>query len=101
VEDAETFLKAVGGAFDLPDYDGGSFERLRDELATVSAEGHPGIVFLWDGWSPLARHDEQAFATALSLFRDRARSSAGDTLGVILRGDGPDLDVPELPDGPH
>jgi hypothetical protein len=100
VEDAETFLKAVGGAFDLPDYDGGSFERLRGELAAVSAEGHAGIVFLWDGWSPLARHDEEAFATALALFGDRARST-GDKLAVILRGDGPDLDLPELPDGPH
>jgi hypothetical protein len=101
VEDSETFLKAAGAALDLADYDGGSFDALQQRLDDVSAEGHHGLVLLWDGWSPLARHDDAAFRTALSVLGDRARSAQGDKLAVILRGEGPDLDVPELPDGPH
>jgi len=101
VEDSETFLKAAGAALDLADYDGGSFDTLQQRLAGVTAEGHHGVVLLWDGWSPLARHDDAAFRTALSVLGDRARSEQGDKLAVILRGEGPDLDVPELPDGPH
>jgi hypothetical protein len=101
VEDSETFLKAAGAALDLADYDGGSFDALQQRLGDVSAEGHHGLVLLWDGWSPLARHDDAAFRTALSVLGDRARSAQGDKLAVILRGEGPDLDVPELPDGPH
>jgi hypothetical protein len=101
VEDEESFLKAAGAALDLADYDGSSFERLRERLGEVTAEGHRGVVWLWDGWSPLARHDDRAFSTALSVLGDRAGQDGADTMAVILRGEGPDLDLPELPDGPH
>jgi hypothetical protein len=101
VEDKESFLKAAGPALDLPDYDGESFDVLSDRLADVDAQGHEGIVLLWDGWSPLARADEQAFRVALSVMGGRVNADRGDKLAVLLRGEGPSVDVPELPDGPH
>jgi hypothetical protein len=58
------------------------------------------VVLLWDGWSPLARHDEQAFHVALSVLGGRANADRGCPVGVLLRGEGPHLDVPELPATP-
>jgi Barstar (barnase inhibitor) len=101
VEEKETFLKAAGAALDLPDYGGTDFDQLRQGLSGVSAEGHHGIVLLWDGWSPLARHDAEAFDAAMSAFGERARSHDADKLAVVMRGEGPTIEVPELPDGPH
>jgi hypothetical protein len=54
-------------------------------------------VLLWDGWSPLARHDEQAFHVALSVLGGRVHADRGCPFAVLLRGEGPDIDVPELP----
>lgn len=101
IEDQETFLKAAGAALALPDYDASSFDHLAERLNEVSAGDAHGIVLLWDGWSPLARHDEEAFQTALSVFRRRVQDGGRDKFAVILRGEGPDLDVPEIPDAPH
>jgi barstar (barnase inhibitor) len=101
VEDKEGFLKALGAALDLPGYDGGSFDGLAEKLHGVDAGGHQGIVFLWDGWSPLARADEEAFQKSLSLLGGRTHDEGCDKCAVLLRGEGPSIDVPELPDGPH
>jgi len=56
-----------------------------------------GVILLWDGWSPLARHDEQAFKVALSVLGGRANADRGCKFAALLRGDGPPIDVPELP----
>ena len=101
VEDKEGFLKALGAALDLPGYDGGSFDGLAEKLHGVDAGGHQGIVFLWDGWSPLARADEETFQKALSLLGGRTHDEGCDKCAVLLRGEGPAIEVPELPDGPH
>lgn len=101
VEDKEGFLKALGAALDLPGYDGGSFDELEERLHGVDAGGHQGIVFLWDGWSPLARADEESFQKALSLLGGRTHDEGCDKCAVLLRGEGPAIEVPELPDGPH
>ena len=101
VEDKEGFLKAMGAALDLPDYDASSFDVLAQRLHGVDAHGQAGLVMLWDGWSPLARADEEAFRTALGLLTGRTHEEGCDKCAVLLRGEGPDLDVPELPDGPH
>jgi hypothetical protein len=101
MEDKETFLKSVGAALDLPEYDGGSFEALGSALTDVHAEGHRGTVFLWDGWSPLARADEPAFSEALRILAGRTHDENCDKCAVLLRGEGPEIEVPELPDGPH
>ena len=97
IEDKEAFLKAAGVAFDAKAELEDSFDRLSDCLEEVHAGDHNGIVFLWDGWSPLARHDEQAFHVALSVLGGRVNAERGGKFAAILRGEGPPLDLPELP----
>lgn len=99
IEDKESFLKATAAAFDF-DGDVGDeddVDALSDRLAEVEAGGRDGVVMLWDGWSPFARHDEQAFNEALSVIGGRCHADRGCKFAAILRGDGPTLDVPELP----
>jgi hypothetical protein len=100
VEDKESFLKATSTALGLPD-ERESFDALSDSLGDVSSEDAGGIVMLWDGWSPLARADEQAFRVALSVLGGRCHAERRGRFAVLLRGDGPHIDVPELPDAPH
>jgi hypothetical protein len=97
VEDKETFLKVAALALDVGNDQVASFDALSDCLADVEAPGKEGVVLLWDGWSPLARHDEQAFHVALSVLGGRANADRGCRFAVLLRGEGPHLDVPELP----
>ena len=52
-------------------------------------------MLLWDGYGPLARHDEATFAEGLRLLADR--SAQEPPFAVILRGEGPALDLEELP----
>ena len=97
IEDKAAFLKAAAQALDLADDRASSFDALSDCLAEVEAPGKEGVVMLWDGWSPLARHDEQAFHVALSVLGGRANADRGCSFAVLLRGEGPHIDVPELP----
>ncbi|MBY9073729.1 barstar family protein [Nocardioides sp. WL0053] len=101
VEDKATFLKTAAAAFDLPGTASESFDALSDALNDVTSGQHEGTVVLWDGWSPLARADEQAFHVALSVLGGRVNADRGDTFAVLLRGEGPPVDVPELPAAHH
>ncbi len=47
--------------------------------------------------SPFARHDEEAFHVALSVLGGRANADRDAPFAVLLRGEGPRLDLPELP----
>ncbi len=47
------------------------------------------MILLWDGWSPFARHDEQAFDVALWVLGGRANADRGCKFAAILRGEGP------------
>ncbi|HEX5560374.1 MAG TPA: barstar family protein [Nocardioidaceae bacterium] len=97
VEDKESFLKSVVGALELEDDRGASFDALSDCLGELDDARSEGIVLLWDGWSPLARHDERAFHVALSVLGGRCHADRGCRFAVLLRGEGPHLDLPELP----
>ena len=88
VEDRDAFVKALCAAAESPDAD--SLEDVR-----LDAGEGTGTVLLWDGWSPLARHDEACFDEAVGLLRRRTQGEG--TYAVILRGEGPDLDLEELP----
>lgn len=96
-EDKHAFLKATVSALQIDDDAAESFDALADGLAEVDSRGGTGTVLLWDGWSPLARSDEQAFKVALSVLGGRVNADRGDAFAVILRGEGPPLDLPELP----
>jgi len=97
IEDKGSFLKATAAAFDFPDHFGENFDALSDCLSDVDAGDGEGVVLLWDGWSPFARQDQQAFHVALSVLGGRANAERGCRFAVLLRGEGPAIDVPELP----
>lgn len=97
VEDKASFLKAGAHALEINEELGENFDALSDCLADVDAGDRNGVILLWDGWSPFARHDEQAFRVALSVLGGRANAERGCKFAAILRGEGPPLDLPELP----
>jgi hypothetical protein len=97
LEDKDSLLKALVQALGLDDERGASFDALSDGLAEVDPRDSNGLVLVWDGWSPLCRHDEQAFHVALSVLGGRANADRGGRFAVLLRGEGPMIDVPELP----
>ena len=97
MEDKDAFLKAAVQTFGLEDDRGASFDALSDGLAEVDARDKSGVVLLWDGWSPLGRQDEQAFRVALSVLGGRVNADRGCPFAMLLRGEGPSIDVPELP----
>ena len=101
IEDKQSFLKAAAATFGVagdPAVDlGENFDAFSDLLAEVDPGDRNGTIWLWDGWSPFARHDEQAFHVALSVLGGRANAERGAAFAVLLRGEGPHLDLPELP----
>jgi hypothetical protein len=97
VQDKSSFMKAVGSAFAFPEPLGESFDALSDCLGDVTAGDHEGVLLLWDGWGPFAREDEQVFSVALSVLGGRVNADRGGKFAVLLHGDGPATDVPELP----
>ena len=94
VEDRTTFLKAAAASLELSDCD--SVESLSAALQDVEVGGR-GLVLLWDGWSPLARSENEVFEEVVAAFRGRAHATGTGKVAVILRGEGPELDLPELP----
>jgi RNAse (barnase) inhibitor barstar len=81
------FLTAVGEALSFPDHYGTNLDALNDCLRDL-----PGsTVLLWDGWSTLAREDKTAFAAIRAILADHTA-----TLTTLLRGEGPEVDVPSL-----
>lgn len=97
IEDKQSFLKATAAALSFPDHFGENFDALSDCLHDVDCGDRHGVVLLWDGWSPFARHDENAFHVALSVLGGRTHADRGCKFAVLLRGEGPVIDVPELP----
>ena len=102
IEDKQSFLKAAAATFDAATFGvavdlGENFDAFSDLLAEVDPGDRNGTIWLWDGWSPFARHDEQAFHVALSVLGGRANAERGAAFAVLLRGEGPHLDLPELP----
>ena len=101
IEDKQSFLKAAAATFGVagdPAVDlGENFDAFSDLLAEIDPGDRNGTIWLWDGWSPFARHDEQAFHVALSVLGGRANAERGAAFAVLLRGEGPHLDLPELP----
>jgi RNAse (barnase) inhibitor barstar len=83
-------LAQVAQALAFPEWFGQNFDALADCLSDV-----PGpTVLVWDGWGPLAREDPAAFTVALEVLGERAARTP--MFAVLLRGDGPDIEVPEL-----
>src|SRR3954451_21748202 len=96
VEDKESLLKAAAHAFSFDDEGAASFDSLADRLSDVDPRDAHGVVLLWDGWSPLCRHDDQRCGVALSVLGGRAHGEKACNSAALLRGEAPPIDVPEL-----
>ncbi len=81
-------LAAVGEALGFPEHYGQNFDALADCLRDIGTH-QAGIVLLWDGWTTLARSDEEAFDIALSVLAFRVHADRGVPFVVLLRGEGP------------
>jgi RNAse (barnase) inhibitor barstar len=88
VEDKSGFLDRAAAAFDLPGYFGRNWDAFADSLSDVRSD--PGTVVLWEGWRPFAETDEQQYAVALDILRERAESRVGGSFAVLLREDEPE-----------
>ena len=82
-EDKAAFLDRAVVAFGFPTWFGRNWDAFRDSLADVRAER--GTLVLWDGWDTFARGDEERFAIALELVRERAEEANGSPFAVLLR----------------
>lgn len=80
-------LTELGTALGFPDYYGRNLDALHDCLGDL--EGRH--VLLWDGWGTLARLNERSFNLVVRTLGDHT-----DTVTTLLRGDGPEVDVPSL-----
>jgi RNAse (barnase) inhibitor barstar len=80
-------LTALGEALGFPEHYGRNLDALNDCLRDLPGD----VVLLWDGWATLAREDEATFAAVRAVLADHTGS-----LTTLLRGAGPDLDVPSL-----
>ena len=84
-------LTAIGEQLGFPDYyRGRSLDALWDCLTDLAEP----TVLLWDGWSTLAREDPETFGKLRGLLAERAALTPPFT--TLLRGDGPEVDVPSL-----
>lgn len=99
VEEKADFLQACKDAFHIEDLAEHSFDGLADALNDVQPGDSNGVVVLWDGWGPFARADRQAFDVALDVFDARVDTERMGAFAVLLKGAGPQTDLPEL--DPH
>lgn len=84
-------LTAIGEALAFPDYyRGRSLDALWDCLTDVAEP----TVLLWDGWSTLARADQETFEKVREILAERAALVPPFT--TLLRGEGPEIEVGSL-----
>jgi Barstar (barnase inhibitor) len=89
-QDRVGLLTELAATLDFPARFENSFDGVADCLRDVIEP----TVLLWDGWGPLAREDDHAFEAALDVFMERAGQTP--PFAVLLRGEGPEVDLPSL-----
>ena len=98
VEDRAAFLESCDEAFGLPEWFGMNWDALEECLADLELEGAEGVVVVWSQWGLFAEASPADFATALDVLRSAVRGWGADGVhgGLLLVGEGPDLDVEQL-----
>jgi RNAse (barnase) inhibitor barstar len=98
VEDKDAFLEMCEEAFGLPEWFGMNWDALEECLGDLDHDGAEGVVVLWTAWGEFADAAPREFATALDVLGSAVRGWAADGVrgGVLLSGQGPDIDVPEI-----
>jgi hypothetical protein len=98
VEDRAAFLESCDEAFALPEWFGMNWDALEECLGDLELEGAEGIVVVWAAWGTFAEAAPADFAVALDVLGSAVRGWTADGVrgGVVLAGQGPDLDLVEL-----
>ena len=98
VESKEAFLESCDEAFALPEWFGMDWEALQECLADLDHEGLSGVVVIWSGWGEFAEAEPKDFAVALDVLTGAVRGWASDGMrgGLLLLGEGPELEIDEL-----
>lgn len=99
VEGKAEFLQACKATLGFEDLEEHSFDGLGDALNDVQPGDAAGVVVLWDGWGPFARADRHAFDVAVDVFDARVDTDRAGPFAVLLKGPGPQTDLPELDPG--
>jgi hypothetical protein len=96
--DKPSFLDVCAEAFDLPTWFGRNWDGLDECMRGLDLDEPVGLLVLWTGWAGLAEADPDAFDCALEVFRDACVAWDDDDVpgAVLLAGDGPDADLPDL-----
>ena len=85
-------LEAFADALGVPEVSGRDLDALDECLRGLDERP---TVLLWDGWGPLARADRSSFDAAAVILGGRT-SDGPAPMSVLLRGEGPSIDVPSL-----
>lgn len=98
VADKREFLDRCAEAFDLPSWFGHNWDALDECLRGLDLDEPTGLLVVWDRWADLADGDPDVFDTAIEVFRDACVAWNDDDVpgAVLLRGPGPETDLPEL-----
>jgi hypothetical protein len=98
VEDKAAFLESCDEAFELPEWFGMNWDALQECLGDLDHEGTAGVVVIWSGWGEFAEAASTDFAVALDVLTGAVHGWAADGMsgGLVLLGDGPDIEVVEL-----
>ncbi len=98
VDDKAAFLDVCAEAFDLPSWFGRNWDALDECLRGLDLEEPAGLLVVWEGWDHLADADPDTFEMALEVFQDACVAWKDDEVpgAVLLKGDGPETDVPQL-----
>ena len=93
-ESKDEVLGAIGTALGFPSHFGRNLDALWDSLRDLSAP----TVLLWETWGAAAYGSPEVFSKVLRVLQERAAEISEDrpAFTVLLRGDGPDLDVADL-----
>jgi hypothetical protein len=98
VAEREQFLLCCADAFDLPVRLASSWEGLDQGLRSLDWDEPPGVVVVWQGWGELAEGDPDGFDSAIEVLRDACVAWKDDDVpgAVVLVGQGPETDLPEV-----
>jgi hypothetical protein len=98
VGEREEFLLRCAEAFDLPIRLASSWEGLDQGLRGLDWDEPPGVVVVWQGWDELAEGDPDGFDSAIEVLRDACVAWRDDDVpgAVVLVGQGPETDLPEV-----
>ncbi|HEY9395032.1 MAG TPA: barstar family protein [Nocardioides sp.] len=93
-ETKDEVLGAIGAALRFPAHFGRNLDALWDSLRDLSAP----TVLLWETWGSAAYADRDGFDKIVRVLQERSAEISEDrpAFTVLLRGDGPETDLPDL-----